>query len=50
MEYEVVFEVTEISRIHYYAGAGVFWGLFLAAWCSTMAIPRAYRGIEARGI
>lgn len=31
MEYEVVFEVTEISRIHYYAGAGVFLGLFLAA-------------------
>ena len=31
MEYEVVFEVTEISKIHYYAGAGVFWGLFLAA-------------------
>ena len=31
MKYDVAFELTEISRIHYYAGFGVFVGLFVIA-------------------
>jgi len=31
MEYNVVFEVTEISKIHYYSAVGVFGGLFIVA-------------------